>query len=193
MKKCFLLILFCILLANPVLADAWDDFDNVDRLWDGQKSITNKEFEEVVDALQANKTKKEEKQKKKKIKKVSGGGNSLHSELSPEKKFTEIPDLKTKSEDGVLVNIPVNLIFENTILEKGYYKVLSKRGEDKKTYLLFYQSQFLKGEVEVSETDDDFGETDVNFAKVIPYNNSFVRLIFGSLDFNAEGFVPFGE
>lgn len=191
MKKSFLLILFLVFLL-PVSADEWDDFGAVERMWDGQKSITNKEFEDVMDALQTNQKQKEEKQKKKKIKKISGGGNSLHTDLSTDKQINEIPDLKAKSEEGVLINIPVNLVLENGILEKGFYKVIAVR-EDNKPYLFLYQSQFLKGKVEVTETDDDFGEDNIDFAKIFPYNKSFMRIIFGSIDFNAYTYVPFIE
>ena len=190
MRKSFLLILL-FALALPILADEWDDFGNVERMWDGQKSITNKEFDQVVDALEANKKQKEDKQRKKKIKKVSGGGTSLHTELNPDKEIKEIPDLKNKGEEGILVNTPVNLILGDKILEKGYYKVIARKDENKRAIVSFYQSQFFKGELEVNETEDDFGEESLDFAKIIPYNDSYMRMIFGSLDFNAYAFVPF--
>lgn len=180
-------------LALPVFADGWDDFGSVEHMWDGQKSITNKEFEEVMDAIQAPQKQKEEKQKKKKIKKISGGGTSLHTELNPEKKINEIPDLKNKAEEGILINVPVNLILGENILEKGFYKVFAKRDDNKKLYVSFYQSQFFKGEIEVTETEDDFGEDEIDFARLIPYNKSFMRMIFGSLDFNAYALIPYIE
>ena len=60
MRKSLILILFLIMVV-PVFADDWDDFGAVERMWDGQKSITNKEFEDVMDALQSNQKQKEEK------------------------------------------------------------------------------------------------------------------------------------
>ena len=66
-KLLFILILSFLIL--PVNAESWDDFNNLDRMWDGQKSITNKEFEEVMDALNQNAKKKDAKQRKKLIKK----------------------------------------------------------------------------------------------------------------------------
>lgn len=193
MRKSFLLILFLAMLL-PVSADEWDDFGAVERMWDGQKSITNKEFEQVMDALQTNQKQKEEKQKKKKIKKISGGGNSLHTDLGTDKKINEIPDLKSKIEEGVLMNLPVTLTLDKGTLDKGFYKVFARRDDEtKKIYLSFYQSQFLKAEIEATETDDDFGEEVVNFAKIVPYNKSFIRMIFGSIDFNAYADIPFIE
>lgn len=192
MRKSLLVILFFV-LALPILADEWDDFGSVERMWDGQKSITNKEFEEVMDALQTNQKQKEEKQNKKKIKKISGGGDTLHRDLNVKNEINEIPNLKNKSEEGVLINIPVRLILGDDILEKGFYKVLARRDDDKKLYVSFYQSQFFKGEVEAIETEDDFGEDEIDFAKLTPYNKSFMRMIFGSLDFNAYSFIPYIE
>lgn len=192
MRKSFLvLVILFFALVLPVFADDWDDFGSVERMWDGQKSITNKEFEEVMDALQTNQKQKEEKQKKKKIKKISGGGNSLHTELSPDKEINEIPDLKSKVEEGIIINVPVDLILGEKILEKGFYKVFARRDESKKAFISFYQSQFFKGEIEVNETEDDFGEKELDFAKLTPYNNSYVKMIFGSIDFNAYAYIPY--
>ena len=193
MKKIFLLILL-LLLASPSFSSDWDDFENVDRMWDGQKTITDKEFEEVMEKLEENKVKKEEKQKQKKIKKISGGGKSLHSELDANSEVPVFEKLKSKQEEGILVNSPVNLLIGDTMLEKGYYKVIAERDkETKKIYINFYQSQFFKAKLEVIETDDDFGQDKLDFAELMPYNESFMKMIFGSLDFNAYAFVPYSE
>ena len=54
MKRIFIsLFTLFILSMSVVLADDWSDFSSVDNAWDGQKTITNKQFEETMDALQA--------------------------------------------------------------------------------------------------------------------------------------------
>ena len=45
------------------------------------------------------------------------------------------------------------------------------------------------GVLEVTETDDDFNEKDLNFAKILPVNDKFVKLILGSIDFNAYSII----
>lgn len=193
MRK-FLVFLF-ILSIMPVFADGWDDISNVDRMWDGQKSITNQEFEQVMEKLEENTKKKEEKQEKKKIRKLFGGGKVLHedSKVDFDSAQTEI-NAGNSREDGILVNVPVKLYIENRFLEKGYYKVYAERDKDSgKTYVKLYQSQFLIATVEVVETEDDFGQAELDFAQIIPYNDSFVKLIFGSIDFNAYVLLPFLE
>ena len=123
--------------------------------------------------------------KQKKIKKVSGGGTSLHPGLDPTNEITELEPLKVNKNDGRLVNIPVDLLIDNGILEKGYYNVYGEKDKDGNIYLSFYQSQFLKGKIKAKETQYDFNSDDIDFAKFEPYDDNYVRIIYGSLDFNA--------
>ena len=170
--------------------DGWDDFSGVDRAWDGQKSITNKEFEEAIDTLEENKIKKEAKQRKKLIKKVSGGGTSLHPGLNPDSDIKSLAPLKKESEGNIL-NIPVNLLIDETPLDKGFYKVIAEKDKNGDIYLLFYQSQFFKGKVRACETSDDYDEESIDFVKLIPYNDHFVKIIFGSMEYNAYAYVRY--
>ena len=65
MKKLVYIILFLFLL-SPVSIFADDFFDNytgIDRAWDGQKAINNKEFEEAINTLTEKKQKKSRKKK----------------------------------------------------------------------------------------------------------------------------------
>ncbi len=191
MKRFFVFaLLFTILSSCSYADDEWDSFGDVDRAWDGQKSITNKEFEEAINTLEGKKKQKEEKKRKKMIKKISGGGESLHPDLSPESEIKSLTPLK-ENEDGMLLNIPVNMIINNEALDKGFYKVIGERDKDGNIYLSFYQSQFFKGKVKAVETRDDYEQETLDFVELIPYNDKYVKIIFGSLDFNAYAFVRF--
>lgn len=191
-KNIILLTLVLILNILSANADSWDDFSNVDRMWDGQKSITNQQFEQVMDKLEEKGKQQEEKIKQKKRKKMFGNGTTLHEELNPDKEVPEIQMPKSASEDGVLINLPVMLVIDGKPLEKGFYKVFAEKDkETSKLYVNFYQSQFFKCKIEVIPTDDDFGEDMLNFAKILPFNESFVKFIFGSIDFNAYAYLPY--
>lgn len=172
--------------------DGWNDFSGLDRVWDGQKSITNKEFEDAMSTLERNKNKKDEKFRQKKIKKISGGGTSLHNELSPDGEIRNLTPLK-KDEDGSVLNIPVKIIVDEIPLDKGFYKVVAEKDKNNDIYLMFYQSQFFKGKVRACETNEDYDEDSLNFVKLIPYNNRFVKIIYGSLEYNAYAYVRFVE
>lgn len=185
-----MLSMFC---AQISFAESWDDYSGLEHAWDGQKSVTNKEFEQVMDALQQKAKKKENKQKKKRAKKISGGGTSLHNELNPDKIIPELDSVQPISED-LLVNLPVNLLIDDKVLEKGYYNVVGERNkENKKIYLSFYQAHYLMAKLEAFETEDDYGEENVSFVRVQNYNDSYVKLIFGSIDFNAYAYIPYME
>lgn len=195
MRKFFeLCLVIGIILSVPFCcAESWDDYANLDRAWDGQKTITNKEFEQVMDALQQKAKKKEARKKKRRARKISGGGTSLHDELNPDKIIPELESVKPASEE-LLVNLPVTLIVDGHRLEKGYYNVVGERDkENNKIYLSLYQAHYLKAKIEAVETEDDYNEEEVNFIKIKEYNNSFVKLIFGSIDFNAYAYVPYTE
>lgn len=190
-KNILVLILVLCLCKSNAIADSWDDFSNVDRMWDGQKSITNQQFEQVMEKLEEKGKQQEQKIQKKKRKKLFGSGTTLHSELNPDNDIPEIQAPVSK-DDGILINLPVDIVVNNTHLEKGYYNVFAQKDKESgKLYIKFYQSQFFKGEIEATETDDDYGEENINFAKIIPYDDSFVKIIFGSLEFNAYSYIPY--
>ena len=194
MKKWFIVLPILIFFAGlPSYADEWADFAAADKMWDGQKSITNDEFEKTLEALQAKQKQKEEKQRKKKIKKISGGGDSLHPDMNP---YNEIPtqsELKKKDDEGQLLNVPVNLCVGESFLDKGFYNVFGEKDKNGEVYLSFYQAHFFKGKVKANETNDDFDSDSINFVKLIPYNEDYIKIVFGSLDFNAYVYMRYKD
>ena len=60
MYKKIVLFLIISMFALPICAEEvdWSKYDNIDNAWDGQKVITNKQFEETMNALEAKKNKK---------------------------------------------------------------------------------------------------------------------------------------
>lgn len=191
MKK-FLFIFAAVLFISTLScnADEWDDFSGVEHAWDGQKSVTNQEFEQAIDTLEGKKREKEAKKRKKMIKKISGGGESLHPDLSTDSEIKALTPLK-ENKDGMLLNIPVHLVINQQPLEKGFYKVIGERDKNNNIYLSFYQSQFFKGKVKAIETQDDYGQETMDFVELLPFDDKYVKIIFGSLDFNAYAFVRF--
>lgn len=192
MLKLATILLSLLFLIPATYADSWDDFSNIDRMWDGQKSITNTEFEQVMDALEEKGKVKEEKKKKKLFKRM-GGGTSLHKELNPSNEISEVKQLKEDCDD-LLLNTPVDLLVNEKTLERGFYKVLGERDkENNKIYINFYQSQFFRGKIEAIETQEDYNEEQIDFVRLLPHNENFVKIIFGSIDFNAYAFVPYNQ
>ena len=96
-----------------------------------------------------------------------------------------------KNEDGLLLNIPVSLIIDDIPLEKGFYKVIAEKDENGDIYFSFYQSRFFKGKVRASETTNDFGKDTIDFIDLQSFDDNFIKIIYGSLDFNAYAYIRY--
>ncbi len=193
MKK-FLFILFILLIfctASYAEGDFFDDYTGIDRAWDGQKPITNQEFEKAIDTLQAGQKKKDARKRKRMIRKISGGGTSLHPGLDPLSEIQAQDPLKNSEEEGCLLNIPVDIIIDGKTIERGFYNIYGEKDKDNNIYISLYQAQFLKGKIKAKETKNDYDADEISFAKFIPYNDEFVKIVFGSLKFNAYAYVRY--
>ena len=194
MKKAIFFIMLIFLASNTyvVADDFFDNYTGIDRARDGQKAITNKEFEEAINTLTEKQKKKEAKAKKRKIKKISGGGTSLHKGLEPTAEILEQESLKTKGEfDGQLLNIPVDIIIDGNTLERGYYNVFGEKDKNGEVYLSFYQAHYFKGKVKAHVTKNDFNDDNLDFVKIEPYDDNYIKIMFGSLDFNAYTYLRY--
>jgi len=172
--------------------DFFDNYAGIDHAWDYQKPITNDEFEKAIDTLTEKQKQKEEKAKKKKIKKISGGGTSLHKGLEPLSNIQELEALKKKDKyEGQLLNIPVDCIIDGNILEKGFYNVFGEKSKDGDVTLSFYQAHELKGKIKAYTTNQDYDSDELDFVKMEEYNDNYIKIMYGSLDFNAYGYLQY--
>jgi len=179
MKK-FYIILSLFLVSHmtyPAIADdlGMDDYTSgVENAWYGQKPVTDEEFEKAVTKLQ---------DKKKGPKKKVFKGNSLNKTNENGNYMNEL------SERTLLLGLPVELITaDGQEIPVGHYNVVGKKVKDK-VYMEFRQSSSVIATVEAKETDNDFGETSINFIKLLPYDETKVKIIYGSIDFNAAAFI----
>lgn len=175
MKK-FLLILIAIVFGTNLSFasdDLWDNFG--DQNVYGQKPVSDKEFNTILEKL---KGKKKEKVKDKDLK------NGESFQQSNETQFIN----KVPEELPILL-VPLNLaLTDDAVLPVGHYQIIGRK-ENGKIYLKFYQSKDLLASVEAIETNDDFDEPTINFVKLKEYNPQQVIIIFGSVDFNAYAIV----
>ncbi len=188
MHKKILLLLIAVILAAPVLAEEvdWSKYDNIDNAWDGQKIITNKQFEDTMNALEEKKNKKLKKQREKAIRKVKG--SSLHDNMDAHKDNIESQTPLEEMEDCQLLSIPVDFVLDGKPIEKGFYRIIGEKKDDG-VYLELYQSHKLIAQIKARETKDDFNQEYIQFVKLLPYNDQYMKIIFGSLDFNAYAYI----
>lgn len=183
--KRFLLLLVLFLMCNstmPVMADDadfWDEPMKVDQAAKNQeKAVTNQEFEKVMQFFEKKKKKQEEKKRPK--------GQPIGLQLQEGMQAPDADAFKVTYEEYPTVMIPVTLITPNlTEIPPGYYRILSvKKGDD--YYLNFYQGSSLIAKVAAINTGNDHNQKSLNYAKVIPYEDSYMNVIYGDIDCNIE-------
>ena len=175
MKK-LLAVVFSIIVStgNFALADdLWDNFGDSNVY--GQKAVTDQEFDQ---ALQS---------KQKKTKKKTEKKDTKNGEAFSQSNETEILADTTKELPVLLVPIPLK-IKENYILPIGHYQVEGVK-EDDEVFINLYQAHDLIAKIPAEETDDDFGEDTINFARLNPHGDYHVELLFGGVDFNAFAII----
>ena len=131
--------------------------------------VTDKEFQEAYDSKVGKKKKKD------KYENVKGDDMKGHSDI-----------------EG---NYPSVMLYEkfytddNKILQEGFYKavvVLPKPQDPEQKYFVhFFQGHSHKGKIQMYETDDDYDEPTVNYAKMIE-NKGQYKFIYGNIDCNLE-------
>lgn len=188
MKKILSAIIFGFVFLTGCNAfaadDFWDEPMKIDEAAKTQeKSVTNQEFEKVMQFFERKKKKKEEKKKPK--------GAPLWEQNVPD------AEEKTPSNDisGVLKNIkedyptamlPVTLITpQMTEIPPGYYRILSAKN-DYGYFINFYQGNQLIAKVKAQNTGNDHNQKSLNYAKLIPFNDEYMKVIYGDIDCNLE-------
>lgn len=177
MRK-IIIIIFAIIISagNFVFADGdlWDNYG--DQNIYGQKPVSDKEFEQALES---------KKGKKKRDKNIPKGESFQQS--------NETDSIINVSKELPVLLIPLNLKSpDGSIIPTGHYQVEGFK-ENGKTYLKLYQSHYVIAKLTAEETNDDFGETSINFVKLIPHGEAHVQIVFGNVNFNAYSVIDIAE
>ena len=177
------LLIFLSMLFSPAFADDtdfWDEPLKVDtEAKNQQKSVTNQEFEKVLNFLQKNKKKKEDKKKPK--------GNPVWQNSAPEEEQKSISNiLNTAKQDYPTVMVPITLVTPmETEITPGFYRMLSAKN-DSGYFINFYQGNSLVAKIKAHETQNDYNQNSLNYAKLIPISEEYMKVIYGDIDCNIE-------
>lgn|SRR5574344_77938 len=191
MKKFLLIIGFILcsfILASPVMADdvdmpasgdLWDNW-SADQNFYGTKPVSDEEFDKAVKKVDAKKNKWKNWANKKKIPK----GEEFHQS-------NETQDIENNQGDKAtlpVLCVPVELQAGDGVLPIGHYQI---KGEkiDGQPVLKFYQAQYMMAQFPATETSDDFDEETISFVKWLPENDNQIKVIYGSMDFNAYAVI----
>ena len=178
MKKLITIIFATIFFTGNVSiaeSDLWDHFG--DQNVYGQKAVSDEEFDKALESKL---------KKRKKRDKNIPKGNEFHQ--SNETEF-----LKDTKDELPILCIPADLKFsDNVVLPTGHYQVIGEK-RNGKPYLKFYQAHYMIAEIPAQETQDDFNEDNVHFVRLIENGEKQVKIIFGSIDFNAYSIINIAE
>lgn len=190
MKKIFIFMLFIFFtLILPVFASDDDSSDNINEMMKytntvenafvGQKKITDEQYQKALEEKKA-------KLKKKKKKDTKYTGKNFNEENSGSY-------IKDTSNKNLILIVPVTLTNgDGKDIPIGHYKIVGEK-TDNNVYIDFYQSANLIAKVPAIETQSDFNQQGINFVKLIPYNDTRVKIIYGSMDFNAYTFIKIND
>lgn len=185
MKK-FLSILFAffILCSAPVKSaesdDLWDNFGIDVTPPKESKYVSDEEFDKAFDQMNS---------KVNKWKKRLQNKNVPKGEEFSQSNETEIIN-NNQGEDATLpvISLPVELSFGDGIVPVGHYQIKGEKINDIPV-LSFYQANDLILRLPATETNEDFDKEEILFADWIEDSNNKLKIIYGSLDFNAYAFV----
>lgn len=179
MKK-FLLCGFIILsslffISNQVYSEdssgeqSWNDMLDFDRSWKiKHEAVTDKEFEEVMQRFE----------KKKKPKKYEFEADEQRDSLNDMSILNEIAN------HTPTILFPSNLrSYEGEYIPAGYYK-LNYVEKDKEHYIVVTQGRTVIAKLNMQQTNENFEDESIQFAKIIPNDEESMKLIYGNLDLN---------
>ena len=190
MKK-FVLLIACSLIVSPVFAadtdfdtDLWTNYNN-DEIINNAKEpqfITDEDFEKAIEQMDSKVNKWKNWAEKRKRPKGEEFSQSNETEIINNE----------QGEDASLpvVSLPVELKIGEGIVPVGHYQV---QGEmvNGRPVLSLYQAHFLVAKIPAIETNEDFDQEEILFANWLSddENPDRIKLIYGSLDFNAYTYV----
>ncbi|MBR1424555.1 hypothetical protein IJ579_03220 [bacterium] len=186
--KRFLVLILSLAFCLPVCADdfnitgteSWENYALPDT-GEETKPVSDEEFEEALKKIDSKVNKWKNWAENRKKPKGEAFNEANESEQIQNGTNEE------KAGDPVIC-VYMDLKIGENIVPVGHYQV---KGEivDGKPFLSLYQAHYLMAKLPAVETADDFGEDEILFAKFIPQNDNRVKIIYGSLDFNAYTFV----
>lgn len=181
-RNLWFLLIFAFLAQTVVCADDldsiddWSDIGKIQDAWDGQKIITDEEFDKVIEQKTKHTKEKAEKKFKKKM------GEAL---IKGEQPTINVGKLKEIAEDYPTLLVPTNIVYGKTQITPGFYRIISAKTKENKYTINFYQGNNLIGKIPAIETQDDFDAETINFAKIVYSNNDKkVKIIYGCLEYN---------
>jgi len=181
MRRFITILILTVLSASCVFADdssddILDKSTNLQDEWSSQKVIPEGQFQQTIDKF----TKKKKKKKR-----------NDHEELMPSttnEDMIQAPDTFKEQYTATLL-IPLELVTGRNIIPAGYYKVVANKQPGGEFFFDLYQGANIAASIPAMPSEHDDNEESLNYVKLVPYDDNYIRIIYGTLDCNLEAFV----
>ena len=192
MKKSLFILVLSLVFCLPVSAgdvdlpssgDLWDNWNNSQDFYGQDKpAVSDEDFDKAIDSLK-NRNRFGFKKKNKNIPKGEERHNYDETEIYEENEEANVVNTLP------VLCIPVELSIGEGVLPVGHYQIQGEKDENGNTILKLYQAQYVMAQLPATETNEDFEEDTITFAKWVPEGENKIKIIYGSLDFNAYAYV----
>lgn len=189
--KRLLLLLFVIVFFSPAgfsndvdmpaTGDLWDNWGAGKDFYGQDKPVTDEDFDKAIEQVK-------DKQNRNWLGIKKRNKNIPKGEEYNQSNESDILKTHTDKDSMPVVSLPINLKAGNELLPVGHYQVKAEKEGDN-VVMKFYQAHYMMAQFPAVETEDDFGEEDILFAKWFVQNDSQIKVIYGSLDLNAYAVI----
>ncbi len=194
MKKLLLLlslIVFCspVVLADdvdmPATGDLWDNWGANKDFYGQDKPVTEEDFDKAIEQVK-------DKQNRNWFGLKKRNKNIPKGEEFNQSNETEVINTHINKDSLPVVSLPVSLKAGDEFLPVGHYQIKAEK-EGGNVVMKFYQAHYMMAQFPAVETEDDFGEEDILFAKWFVQDDNQIKVIYGSLDLNAYAVIDIAQ
>lgn len=160
--------------------DLWGNFNTDLSTPQQQRFVSDEEFEAAI------KKKNKKMDKWKKI--LLNNGSPRGEEFSKSNETEEINNNQGNEASLPVLALPVEIKTNDGYIPVGHYQVKGENNNGK-IILNLYQAHNLVAQIPATETNDDYEQEEILFANWISEDDNHIKLIYGSLDYNAYATV----
>lgn len=163
---------------TPATGDLWDNWNSSKDFYGQDKPVTDEDFDKAIEQVK-------DKQNRNWLGLKKRNKNIPKGEEFSQSNETEVINTNADKNNLPVISLPVGIQVGEDVLPVGHYQIKGEKEDDGSVVLKFCQAQYIMAQIPASETDDDFGEETITFAKWLPENDDKIKVIYGSIDFNA--------
>lgn len=191
--KRILVVIFILFFAQIVRAEDSYDFDMkfIDNPFAGQKMISDKEFNSVVEKM----SKKKEPSWFSKL--IFGGDKKKEIDPNLQQQFETMPSELGSVKDAIstkpVLTLGARIVdYDGNTLPSGHYQV-DLKNMNGQNYIVFLQAHQTVGRFRATPCVDNWKSNQIIYSRVIEAAEGTFKIIYSNLDGTHQGFASIAE